>query len=351
MTQQLIQENLKNIVDPPLILGLFKFEQIGPERRITACPEIRLLEGATYYQGKVRANFYGGRLLAGDVPLRVIVATDQISTHDIVRGTIPFKGQVLTAISNAMFENISGLIPSSQIYVAGPNTVVAENCTPINFEMVLRAYMAKSTTETSLYHHYVKHGKREFCGHQLPDNLVPDGPLPYTMDTPSTKARDKAGVHDESVAPEYLFEHGIVTPVEYTHIKNATMEDFRRISALLEQKGIITADTKFELGVNSKGEIVYIDEVMTPDASRFWLAEDYEEKMQQGQDPTSYSKQIARDIGEVGEQYTDEQRAVIGTRFIETYELLMGKPFQPDLRLARQAIVEDINIGLAELVR
>ena len=340
--EKMIQENLENVVDMQTIQSLFSLHQIGEQTwEVVESPEIPLLEGAIYYQGKVRANFFGGRLFDRNaIPLRVIIATDQISTHDIVRGTIPFKGQILTAISNAMLDYISGSIRSSQISTPGPNVVIAENCTPIDFEMVLRKYMAKSTTETSLYHHYSVLGEREFCGHKLPDNLTANGLLPYIMDTPSTKVRDVSGGHDRSVAPEYLFENGLVTPEEYTHIRNATIEDFGRASALLEQRGIIIADTKFEIGKNSKGEIVYIDEVLTPDASRYWLIGDYREKMRNNEEPTSYSKQIARDIGEVGEKYTDEQRVVIGVRFLETYEHLMGKPFKPYLRDVRQIIIE-----------
>lgn len=345
MKAKLIKDNLENTISKETIRSLFSLEQTGEQEwRIAKSPDIPILEGATYYQGKVRANFFRGQLYdtRDRTPIRVIIATDQISTHDMVRGTIPFKGQILTAISDEMLNYTGGSIKNSQLYTFG-HAVIAENCKPIDFEVVLRKYMAKSTTETSLYHHYVNLGKREFCGHKLPDDLSANCMLPYIMDTPSTKIREASGGHDESVAPEYLFKQGIVTPEEYAHIRNATIEDFGRISAILEQKGIIIADTKFEIGKNSRGKIVYIDEVLTPDASRFWIAKDYEMKISAGQEPTSYSKQIARDIGKVGEKYTDEQRIIIGRRFIETYEHIMEKDFEPDLRPAREAIIEDMN--------
>jgi phosphoribosylaminoimidazole-succinocarboxamide synthase len=227
--------------------------------------------------------------------------------------------------------------------------VIAENCQPFMFEMVWRCYMCKSSTETSLYYHYMNLNKREFCGHLLPEGLVANGPLPYMMDTPSTKESEE-GAHDASVRPGELFARGIVSPIEYGQIVYMTGLAYGFGQNYFKELGIIVPDTKFEIGRTRKGRIVTIDEVLTPDSSRFWMAEDYEEKMAVGNNPTSYSKQFGRDIGTPGKAYTDQERFLIGCRYIETYQKLTGKGFIPNLKPLRQKIKEDIKIGLKELL-
>ncbi len=335
---QLVEENLDASIDAGLIETLVQSE------------EIPLLSQATYYQGKVRANFTAPHLMTqSGIPLRVIIATDQISTHDMVRGAIPFRGQILTDISNEMLALTAGHLPNAQLYAPANSTVViAENCDPFMFEMVWRCYMCKSSTETSLYYHYVDLGKREFCGHLLPEDLVANGPLPYMMDTPSTKESEE-GAHDVSVCPQELFARGIVTPVEYGQITYMTGSAYNFGQKHFKDFGIIIPDTKFELGRTKDGRIVTIDEVLTPDSSRFWIAEDYQEKMAAGESPTSYSKQFGRDIGTPGQPYTDQERFLIGCRYIETYQKLTGKRFEPDLRPPRRRIIDDINSGLKQL--
>lgn len=310
------------------------------------------LTDADYYQGKVRANFSGGSLVGAEgLPLRLVITTDQISTHDKVRGAIPFRGQILTSISNDMLTLTRKFIPNAQLFTPENSTlVISENCTPFMFEMVWRTHMCKSSTETSLYYHYVNLGKREFCGHFLPEGLVSNGPLPYMMDTPSTKASEE-DAHDVSVSPGRLYEMGVVTPVDYGKITAMTGAAYEYGRRHFEKKGIIIPDTKFELGRTRTGEIVTIDEVLTPDSSRFWMADDYEQKMTRGEAPTSYSKQVGRDVGTPGQAYTDEERFIVGCRFIETYQKLMGKRFVPDDRPAEQRIVEDVRAGFSRLVK
>ncbi len=312
-----------------------------------ALPE---LKGADYYQGKVRANFTGSGLVSkSGVPLRVLVATDQISTHDMVRGAIPFRGQILTDISNGMLEITKSVLPNAQLYAPANSAVmIAENCAPFMFEMIWRTYMCKSSTETSLYYNYVVLNKREFCGHLLPEGLVANGPLAYMMDTPSTKESEE-GAHDVSVSPGELYRRGVVTPTTYGQIAYMTGTAYALGQRHFQAKGILIPDTKFELGRTQDGTIVTIDEVLTPDSSRFWLAEDYEAKMAAGESPTSYSKQFGRDIGTVGQPYTDEERFQIGCRYIETYQKLTGKAFVPDLRSPEERVVADVSAGLRQL--
>lgn len=336
--KQLVEGNLDKAVDAQTIADIISAEEI---------PELKETE---YYQGKVRANFTAPHLVsANGVPLRVIIATDQISTHDMVRGAIPFRGQILTDISNEMLLLTSAHIPNAQRYApANSAVVIAENCEPFMFEMVWRCYMCKSTTETSIYYHYFNLNRREFCGHLLPEGLTADGPLPYMMDTPSTK-ESEAGAHDVSVSPGELYARGVVTPLEYGRILHMTGSAYAFGRKHFQELGIIIADTKFELGRTRDGQIVTIDEVLTPDSSRFWLSSDYAEKIAAGQSPTSYSKQFGRDIGTPGKAYTDEERFLIGCRYVETYQKLTGKRFEPDLRQPHQKIIEDVKKGLKQL--
>lgn len=333
--KKLVETNLEQVVDAVFI------------KKIVDSGEIPELTRATYYQGKVRANFSSENLLAKDGrPLRIIIATDQISTHDQVRGAIPFRGQILTNISNEMLAITEKFIPNAQIYAPDNSAVViSEDCAPYMFEMVWRTHMCKSSTETSLYYHYVNLGERKFCGHFLPDGLIPNGPLPYMMDTPSTKASG-AGEHDISVSPGYLYQHGVVVPHEYGKIAYMTGAAYQHVQNLFAKKGIIIPDTKFELGKTSQGKIITIDEVLTPDSSRFWEAQDYEKKMAANEAPTSYSKQFGRNIGTPGQPYTEDERFLIGCRYIETYQKLMGKRFVPDKRPPVQRVIDDIRQSL-----
>jgi phosphoribosylaminoimidazole-succinocarboxamide synthase len=337
--KKLVENNLDKAIDAKVI------------EDIVALKEIPELEDAKLYQGKVRANFTGTRLhTKNGTPLRVVIATDQISTHDMVRGAIPFRGQILTDISNKMLSLTSAYLPNAQRFApVNSPVVIAENCQPFMFEMVWRCYMCKSSTETSLYYHYMNLNKRKFCGHLLPEDLVANGPLPYMMDTPSTKESEE-GAHDISVSPGELFTRSIVSPVEYGQITYMTGSAYIFGQNYFKELGIIIPDTKFEIGRTRDGQIVTIDEVLTPDSSRFWLAEDYEEKTAAGKNPTSYSKQFGRDIGTPGMAYTDQERFLIGCRYIETYQKLTGRCFRPNSRPLRQKVIEDVRAGLKGLM-
>ncbi|MBI2106010.1 phosphoribosylaminoimidazolesuccinocarboxamide synthase [Candidatus Woesearchaeota archaeon] len=317
--------------------------------------------------GKVSDSIFGGMVSYADkkgqrveyenphfetkngIPLRIMVRTQRISTHDISRGEIPFKDQILAANHNYMRRMLSSAIGTSQFEVEGleDNSIVvaAENLKQIPFENVLRAYMAKSSTSTSLYQYYIS-GGRNFCGHNLPENLITNGLLPYVMDTPSTKSDE----HDESVSPEQLFERNICTPAQYSQIKNSSLFAFGMISQFLKEKGLIAVDTKTEHGINKRGEIVSQDEIWTMDSSRFWLLDDYNEQLKKLDrreikelDPRSYSKEFARGFSEGEKGYTDEQRAKIAVRYIEGVQHLLGKRFEPDMRSNEERVVSGIE--------
>ncbi len=336
---------------------------ISSTQEIIDSGEIPELKGYQVKPGKVSDSVFGGRgsfkkedqtvdfvnspLRMFDRPARIMVRTPRISTHDITRGEIPFKDQILALNHNFMREMVQDTLGISQYNLTDPNAVViaAENLTQIGLENVLRAFMAKSSTSTSLYQHYVQ-GKREFCGHKLPEGLLTNEHLPYVMDTPSTKS----DLHDESVSPKYLLEKGICTGAQYTQIINSSLVAFGMVTQFLLDKGLILVDTKTEHGLNQDGEIVSQDELYTMDSSRFWKLEDYQTQLAnriagkiEEVNPVSYSKEFARGFSQGDSGYTDEQRIEIGIRYIEGIQHLLGKRFEPDMRPRDERVVDGLQ--------
>ena len=338
----LVQESMERVSKPTSI------------QEIIDRGDIPGLKGFEVKPGKVSDSIFGcyeGNPpldTAEGTPIRLMYRTNRISTHDIVRGDVPFKDQVLAFNHNFMRKIAEPAIGTSQFDVPGLSmnspVIAAENLDTIMIEMVLRAYMARSTTSTSLWVHY-QNGERVFCGHPLGESWIVNQKLPYLMDTPSTK-----GAHDESFPPEYFFEHGVCTPENYAQIRNSSVEGFGRVAQFLLERGVILVDTKTEHGKNRKCQIVSQDELYTMDSSRFWLANDYERAMQEGRDPLSYSKQIARDMSQGTRGYTPEQERIIAVRYIMGIQNLTGQRFEPDVRDREQRLVEDTNLALAHLM-
>ncbi|HLD05999.1 MAG TPA: phosphoribosylaminoimidazolesuccinocarboxamide synthase [Candidatus Nanoarchaeia archaeon] len=324
------------------------------------------LQGYAVRPGKVSDSIYGGMaggrenppLLAKDGrPLRIMVRTERISTHDITRGSIPFKDQILAANHNYMRRLVEQDIGTSQLEVPGLEdtavAIAAENLHTIPVENIFRAYAAKSTTSTSLYQAYFVRGERIFAGHALPEGLIPNGPLPYIMDTPSTKSDE----HDETLDPEEMIRRGICTREQYHALRQGGLAAFDRAARYLAEKGIILVDTKFEHGVDREGHIVSQDEILTMDSSRFWLSDDYQEqtaKLRRGEiaelSPKSYSKEFARGFSEGDKGYTPEQRVHIAVRYIMGIQRLLGKPFVPDRRPRDERVVTGLQRIVDELV-
>ena len=307
---------------------------------------------------KVKISFENPPLNTYDeTPLRVMVRTQRISTHDITRGEIPFKDQILALNHHFMWRLLRNTLGTSQYEVPGlsDNSVViaAENLQQIAFENVFRAYMAKSTTDTSLYQAYVVRGERKFAGHDLPEGLFGNGPLPYVMDTPSTKS----DIHDITVDPQYLFDNGICTPQQYKQIVNSGLVAFGIASYFLRERGIIAVDTKTEHGINMKGEIVSQDEIWTMDSSRFWLLDDYNAQMERFLrseipeiNPRSFSKEFARGFSEGDKGYTEEQRIAIAVRYIIGIQHLLGQRFEPDMRTRDERVIKGLETVVEQLI-
>lgn len=328
-----------------------------PIKQIIADGDLPLLKDATVLEGKVSDSVFGKNLKTKDgIAIRLMFRNNRISTHDVNRGAIPFKDQVLAYNHDHMLQLVKSILGSSQFEVPGlkPSSTVipAENLNLIALENVLRMYMAESSTSTSLYQHWLK-AKDEnkktisYAGHNIRiDELTPNGALPYLMDTPSTK--DKI---DKTIDPQYLFDNGVCSKEQYQQIRNASLMAFGMISQYLREKSMVLVDTKTEHGINAQGQIVAADELYTMDSSRFWKLNDDGSIISRDGKPVSFSKEFARGmVKEKGQQFSEEQANAIAARYISGLQHLTGKTFEPDLRPRDQRIIESVNLILDRLM-
>ena len=283
----------------------------------------------TKYEGKVRDNYStkDGR--------RILVTTDRISAFDRVLGTLPFKGQVLNGIAAWWFDQTKDVAPNHVLDVPDPNVLIGLECEPLPVEMVVRAYLT-GVTSTSIWTHYAA-GARTFCGHALPDGLAKHEKLPEPILTPSTKA-EKNG-HDVSASRAEILAMGHVSERDFDAAAEIAMALFARGQQLCAERGLILVVTKYELGKKKDGTIVVIDEIHTPDSSRFWYSATYAQRLAQGGDPESFDKEYVRRWlaaqGYTGDgpqpPLTDAIRIEASRRYIEACDTIRGTAFIPDL--------------------
>jgi phosphoribosylaminoimidazole-succinocarboxamide synthase len=284
------------------------------------------------YDGKVRDCFIDSE--RGE---RIIVVTDRLSAFDAVVGTIPFKGQVLNQLAQFWFEQTKDLAPNHMLRVPDPNVMIARECEPLPVELVMRAYLT-GVTSTSIWKAY-EAGKRVFCGHPLPEGMKKNQPLPKPILTPSTKAAK--GDHDISVSKDELLAMGRINPETFERAAAIAEKLFAAGQAHAAKQGLILADTKYEMGLAKDGSIVVIDEIHTPDSSRYWYAEDYEARLANGEEPRSLDKEyvrrwLANEAKWTGDgpppQMPGEIRVEAARRYIASYEIVTGRKFVPDSR-------------------
>jgi phosphoribosylaminoimidazole-succinocarboxamide synthase len=293
-------------------------------------------------EGKVRDNYVRD-------DRRTIVVTDRVSCFDVVVGTIPFKGQVLNQIAAFWFEKTRSVAPNHLIEVPDPNVSVVRECRPLPVEFVYRAYLT-GVTSTSIWTAYSR-GERVYCGHRLPEGLRKHGRLPTPLLTPTTKAAK--GAHDELTSREALIQGGVIGAELYERAAAVTAALFAAGSRWAEQHGLILVDTKYELGLDAAGEIVVIDEIHTPDSSRYWYRDTYEQALAQGRDPEALDKEYVRrwlvEQGYRGDgtppPIPDDVRCEAARRYIEAYERITGSAFAPDTEPVIPRIRR--NLGLA----
>jgi phosphoribosylaminoimidazole-succinocarboxamide synthase len=294
------------------------------------------------YEGKVRDNYtHDGR--------RIIVVTDRISAFDRVLGTIPFKGQVLNGMAAWWFEETKDVAPNHALRVPDPNALECVECAPVLVEMVVRAY-ATGTTSTSLWTHYER-GVRKFCGHVLPDGLKKHQKLPHPILTPTTKA--PKGEHDVSGSREEILATGKVTATDFDEAAAIAMRLFDAGQRICAERGLILVDTKYEFGRTPEGKLVVIDEIHTPDSSRFWQAATYDERMRAAQDPDPLDKDFVRrwyiSQGYRGDgpapAMPDDVRVGAAERYIAAYEQITGKTFVPDTQPPQARLAKNLGVS------
>ena len=304
------------------------------------------IAGAERYFGKVRDNY-----TVGD--RRTIVVTDRISAFDVVLGAIPLKGQVLNRKAAWWFEATAHIAPNHVLAVPDPQVMIAIACAPLPVEMVMRGYLT-GVTSTSVWHHYQK-GVRRFCGHDLPDGMKKNQPLPKPILTPSTKA--EKGAHDVSASREEILATGEIDARSFDEAAAMAASLFAFGQARAAERGLILVDTKYEFGRilhgENKGRIVVIDEIHTSDSSRYWHADDYAERLSAGEEPRGLDKEYVRRWyaaqGYTGEgpppPLTDEVRIEAAKRYIAAYELLTGNAFVADLEEPIARISRNLGIS------
>jgi phosphoribosylaminoimidazole-succinocarboxamide synthase len=300
------------------------------------------------YEGKVRDNYSStsSRAHLND-GRRFIVVTDRISAFDRVLGTIPFKGQVLNRLAAWWFETTRDAVPNHLVSVPDPNVLECIECEPLMAEFVVRAYLTGSTS-TSIWTHYSQ-GSRLFCGHRLPDGLHKNEKLPHAILTPATKA--PKGQHDVSGSREEILATGRITAEDFDRAAALAMKLFTLGQEICAARGLILVDTKYEFGKTRDGRILVIDEIHTPDSSRFWMADSYEDRFARGEDPEPLDKDFVRrhytKMGYRGDgepsPLPDDVRVGAAKRYIEAYERITGEPFvanteEPVRRIANNVL-------------
>jgi phosphoribosylaminoimidazole-succinocarboxamide synthase len=315
-------------------------------RRALAHP----LEGTHFewgkrYEGKVRDNY------TTPDGLRILVVTDRISAFDRVLGTLPLKGQLLNFVSAFWFERTRDIADSHLLAVPDPNVLVAVECAPLPVEMVVRAYLT-GTTSTSIWVHYAR-GERNFCGHVLPEGLRQHERLPEPILTPSTKAAH--GDHDVSAAREEILRISGMAPDDFDRAAELALALFRRGQQHCAERGLILVDTKYEFGKTPDGRIVVIDEIHTPDSSRFWYSDSYAARFAAGEAPESFDKEyVRRYLAERGfrgdgpiPELPAELRIEASRRYVEAVERITGASFEPNLDDPLPRIAKNVSAYLA----
>lgn len=277
--------------------------------------------------GKVRVSYaYGdGR--------RLFVTTDRLSAFDRVIAGVPYKGQVLNQLSAWWFERTGDVVANHVVDLPDPNVLVARAAQPLPVEVVVRGYITGVTT-TSLWRQYAD-GARTIYGYHFSDGLRKNTELPSAIVTPTTKAEH--GGHDEPLSPSDVTRKGLVAPDLWRTVESAALELFARGQEIARKSGLILADTKYEFGTTPAGELLLIDEVHTPDSSRYWVADTYEQRLSANEEPESLDKEVVRraliDAGYDGDgappELASEMWEATSLRYIDAYERLTGLTFQP----------------------
>ena len=315
--------------------------------RLPILDDATIPELPNHYKGKVRENY--------DLPdnQRLIIATDRLSAFDRILTAIPYKGQILTQIARYWFDNTSDICPNHVISYPDSNVVLGKRLNILPVEVVVRGYLA-GTTSTSILTLY-ESGKRQMYGMTLPEGLKANQKLPQPVITPTSKAFD--GGHDEPLSEKQIIDQGLLSPQQWNTVSDYALKLFARGQEMAAKRGLILVDTKYEFGTDEDNNILLADEIHTPDSSRYWMAESYQERFKQGQRPESFDKDFVRAwvtqrcdpykdaIPEIPENLVRETSSV----YIKAYEMITGQKF--DEREVEAPLLERIRKNLAPYFR
>ncbi|WP_372745701.1 phosphoribosylaminoimidazolesuccinocarboxamide synthase [Lutibacter sp.] len=276
------------------------------------------------YKGKVREVYNINN------ELLVMIASDRLSAFDVIMPKqIPFKGQILNQIASKMMDATKDIVPNWIIAIPDPNVAIGHMCTPFKVEMVIRGYLSGHAARE------YKAGKRLLCGVKMPEGMKENDKFPEPIITPTTKA--DTGSHDEDISKENILAKGIVTKEDYEVLENYTRALFKKGTEIAAERGLILVDTKYEFGKTKDGKIVLIDEIHTPDSSRYFYADGYKERQDRGEAQKQLSKEFVRQWliangfqgleGQTIPDMNEEKINEISERYIELYEKITGETF------------------------
>ena len=298
------------------------------------------------YKGKVREVYNI------DNNLLVMIATDRLSAFDVVMPKgIPYKGQILNQIATKFMSQTEDLVPNWLIATPDPNVAVGHLCDPFKVEMVIRGYMSGHAARE------YKAGKRILCGVPLPEGMKENDKFPEPIITPATKA--EMGDHDEDISREDILKRGIVSEADYLVLEDYTRKLFQRGTEIAASRGLILVDTKYEFGKTKDGKIVLIDEIHTPDSSRYFYADGYQERQDKNEPQKQLSKEFVRQWliannfqglqGQTVPVMSDEYIDTVSERYIELYENIMGEQFvKADVTNIQERIKTNVETYLAK---
>ncbi len=291
--------------------------------------------------GKVRASW-----ACGDEQ-RLIVTTDRLSAFDRVLAGVPYKGQVLNQLSAWWFEQTADLMPNHLVSVPDPNAVLARAARPLPVEVVVRGYIT-GVTDTSLWGLYAD-GARHMYGYEFPDGLEKNTALPAHVVTPTTKAAD--GGHDEPLSCADVVDRSLLPSALWERVMASALALFARGVEIGASAGLVLADTKYEFGLAADGDLILIDEVHTPDSSRWWVADSYDERVGRGEEPESLDKEVVRrafaEIGYKGNgpvpTVPDGVWSATTARYIDAFERLTGRAFEPGAYPVQTRLIDNLT--------
>lgn len=334
------------------MLIIFSYLRLSMEEKIKSAlqytiDDISFPDNLPHHSGKVRESFI---LPNGK---RLIVVTDRVSAFDYILGTIPFKGQVLNQIAAWWFRQMDDIVPHHFIESTDPNVSIVKNAKPLPIEIIVRGYLTGSTKTSSWYAY--QHLDRKICGIQMREGMKKNEPFPEPLITPTTKPEEG---HDEPISRDEILSRGLVSPEMYEKVEEYALKLFSFGQQIAAERNLILVDTKYEMGIDEEGNLMLIDEVHTPDSSRYWVADSYSDRMSRGEEPEMLDKEFVRrmvvqkgyDVNNINQNpaqfLCDDLRVRAAERYIQLYERMTGEPFSFPQDINARKRIENLLFAL-----